>query len=192
MNFRVNTTTERIENTAGLILAGSISNKIDLHFSKEKWLPHKEVIRCMFGLLIQGRTSYEEIALYRNSSIFKKAFDLCYVPAKETLRIYLKKIASYGKLIQKALLIVNLNLLKEVSFTPVTIGKYNYVPIDIDVSPMDNSRTEKEGVGRTYKGYDGFAPILATSEQKVICSIVNCVQENSIVRKIHQNICSVE
>jgi hypothetical protein len=36
-----------------------------------------------------------------------------------------------------------------------------FVPLDIDVSPFDNSKTKKEGVSRTYKGYDGFAPIFA-------------------------------
>lgn len=36
-----------------------------------------------------------------------------------------------------------------------------YVPVDIDVTPFDNSKTKKEGVSRTYKGYDGYAPIMA-------------------------------
>ena len=36
-----------------------------------------------------------------------------------------------------------------------------YLPVDIDVSPMDNSGTKKEGVGRTYKGHDGYAPIFS-------------------------------
>lgn len=36
-----------------------------------------------------------------------------------------------------------------------------YVPVDIDVTPFDNSKTRKEGVSRTYKGYDGYAPIMA-------------------------------
>ena len=31
----------------------------------------------------------------------------------------------------------------------------------LDVSPFDNSKTLKEGVSRTYKGYDGYAPIFA-------------------------------
>ena len=35
------------------------------------------------------------------------------------------------------------------------------IPLDIDVSPFDNSKTNKEGVSRTYKGHDGFAPIFA-------------------------------
>ena len=33
--------------------------------------------------------------------------------------------------------------------------------MDIDVSPFDNSKTKKEGVSRTYKGVDGYAPIFA-------------------------------
>lgn len=36
-----------------------------------------------------------------------------------------------------------------------------YVPVDMDVSPFDNSKTCKEGVSRTYKGCDGYAPMFA-------------------------------
>lgn len=36
-----------------------------------------------------------------------------------------------------------------------------YVPIDIDVTTFDNSKTNKEDVSRTYKGLDGYAPIMA-------------------------------
>ena len=35
------------------------------------------------------------------------------------------------------------------------------VPVDIDVTPMDNSKTAKQGVSRTYKGFDGYAPMMA-------------------------------
>lgn len=34
------------------------------------------------------------------------------------------------------------------------------VPVDIDVTPMDNSKSKKEGVSRTYKGFDGYAPMM--------------------------------
>ena len=33
--------------------------------------------------------------------------------------------------------------------------------MDIDVTPLDNSKSHKEGVSRTYKGHDGYAPIVA-------------------------------
>ena len=43
----------------------------------------------------------------------------------------------------------------------VSTHKGNLAPLDIDVSPFDNSKTKKEGVSRTYKGVDGYAPIFA-------------------------------
>ncbi|QAU24203.1 IS1380 family transposase [Dyella sp. M7H15-1] len=43
-------------------------------------------------------------------------------------------------------------------FSPVITG---HVPLDLDVFCLDNSDSKKEGVGRTYAGYDGFAPIAA-------------------------------
>ena len=39
--------------------------------------------------------------------------------------------------------------------------KLKLTPFDIDVFPMDNSRTKKEGVSYTYKGFDGYAPLAA-------------------------------
>jgi hypothetical protein len=46
----------------------------------------------------------------------------------------------------------------QVSITPVDTG---HIPLDIDVFPMVNSGTKKEGVPRTYHGGDGYAPIAA-------------------------------
>jgi hypothetical protein len=37
----------------------------------------------------------------------------------------------------------------------------HYLPVDIDTAAMDNSKTKKEGVSRTYRKYDGFHPIFA-------------------------------
>jgi hypothetical protein len=33
--------------------------------------------------------------------------------------------------------------------------------LDIDVSPLDNSKTKKERFSRTYKGVDGYVPIFS-------------------------------
>ena len=33
--------------------------------------------------------------------------------------------------------------------------------MDLDVTPLDNSKTHKEGVAHTYKGFDGYAPMMA-------------------------------
>ena len=47
----------------------------------------------MYALFVQGRSSFEEIKLFRSDPFFKQAFDLKYVPAAETLRLYPEKIA---------------------------------------------------------------------------------------------------
>jgi hypothetical protein len=45
--------------------------------------------------------------------------------------------------------------------TPIHTSVGDFAPLDMDVSPFDNSKTQKEGVSRTYKGTDGFAPVFA-------------------------------
>lgn len=36
-----------------------------------------------------------------------------------------------------------------------------YVLVDMDASPFNNSKTNKEGMSRTYKGYEGYTPMFA-------------------------------
>ncbi|SMC17817.1 hypothetical protein SAMN02746041_00402 [Desulfacinum hydrothermale DSM 13146] len=50
---------------------------------------------------------------------------------------------------------------KAPSITPVSTSAGCLVPLDIDVSPLDNSTTHQQGVSRTYKGCDGYAAIFA-------------------------------
>ena len=45
------------------------------------------------------------------------------------------------------------------SHVPITALSTGHVALDLDVFPMDNSKTKKEGVSRTYKGHDGYAPL---------------------------------
>ena len=54
----------------------------------------------------------------------------------------------------------NTDLLRKnrVQPTPLKIGM---VPVDMDVTPMDNSKTQKEGIGWTYKKFMGYAPMMA-------------------------------
>ena len=47
------------------------------------------------------------------------------------------------------------------AISPIQTSAGDFLPLDMDVSPFDNSKTQKEGVSRTYKGTDGFAPIFA-------------------------------
>ena len=54
----------------------------------------------------------------------------------------------------------NTDMFRTHNVTP-TARPTGEVPLDIDVTPFDNSKSYKEEVSRTYKGYDGYAPIMA-------------------------------
>ena len=164
MKFTIDSTTEQVQSTGGIALAGKISEKIGFNFpddKSKKQLVHPEMLRVMYGLFVQGRSSFEEIKLFRYDPFFKTAFDLAYVPAAETLRLYLEKIAEGKTNVLPKISDCNVNLLNNAFFTPLKVSGRTYIPVDIDVSPLDNSKSHKEGVGRTYKGHDGYAPIFS-------------------------------
>lgn len=164
MKFTIDSTTEQLQSTGGLALAGTISEKIGLNFTDDgskRQIVHPEMLRVIFGLFVQGRSSYEEIKLFRHDPFFKKALNLSFVPAKETLRLYLEQTAEEGDFVLEKISGCNINLIKYATITPILVSGREYIPVDIDVSPFNNSKSNKEGVSRTYKGFDGFAPILS-------------------------------
>jgi hypothetical protein len=50
----------------------------------------------------------------------------------------------------------------------------SWLTVNIDVSPMDNSGSHKEGVSCTYKKFDGYAPIFPTPAPMGSCWVTSC------------------
>ena len=65
-----------------------------------------------------------------------------------------------GSSMRSYILAENIKMLRDNGIVPGKLPN-GYVPVDIDVTPFDNSKTKKQGVSRTYKGCDGYAPIMA-------------------------------
>ena len=65
-----------------------------------------------------------------------------------------------GDSLRKDIQQANVDMLREMHIEPTALDN-GFVPVDIDVTPFDNSKSNKEGVSRTYKGFDGYAPIMA-------------------------------
>ena len=65
-----------------------------------------------------------------------------------------------GESRREAILKANVETLRRNGAAPSPLSN-GYVPVDMDVTPFDNSKTKKEGVSRTYKGFDGYAPMMA-------------------------------
>jgi hypothetical protein len=147
-----------------MVLVGKIFEKFGLSSGTSLDISPRaqQVLTTLAGLHVQGRTSFAEVAQFHHDPLFHKSLNLPTVFAPETIRLYLEQIVRTAKQNTHAFLDqVNLNLLDTVEFTPIRSTYGTYIPVDIDVSPMDNSKTHKEGVSRTYKGHDGYAPIFS-------------------------------
>ena len=113
-----------------------------------------DILTCFLGLLCLGKSDYEAVAARRGDDWFKEALGLDRVPSPECLRQRLDEMARNEALVA-ALARGSLELLRRLR-APVTGYGRDFggmVPLDIDVTPQDNSRTKKEGVGYTYSTF---------------------------------------
>lgn len=158
---------EKINSNGGLALVGAILATLDLEKRinpikiggvRNPIISNADVLKCYLGLLTMGRTTYEEIELYRNDPYFRDVLGIKQVPSSSILRQRLdSSMGKFDSIIKE----VNLKLLLVCPITPIQTELGKYIPLDMDVSPFDNSGTKKEEVSRTYKGHDGFAPNFA-------------------------------
>ena len=120
-------------------------------------ISHADIARSYLGLLCIGKSDYDAITDRREDRYFQTSLGLAVVPSAETLRQRFDAEAERFKTVVNYCAVDFVNRAQGL-VTPMENG---YVPLDIDVVTMDNSDTKKEGVSRTYQGYDGYAPIAA-------------------------------
>jgi hypothetical protein len=130
---------------------------IDPRFPVRGGIANSDILLAQLGLLCQGKSDFEAIERYRRDPFFPKSLGLRAVPASPTLRQRLdEKAEAFLPWVDES----NLQLLRraKVDITSLPCG---WVPLDMDVFTLDNSQTQKEGIGWTYAGYVGYAPIAA-------------------------------
>ena len=123
-------------------------------------IPHGDVTTAYIGLLCQGKSDFDHIEAYREGRFFQDAFHLKAVQSSPTLRQRLDRIAS-EPVLRDVLRQESIRLLQRAKPKLKPVTEAGHIPRDIDVSPFDNSHTKKEGIGWTYKKFDGYAPIFA-------------------------------
>lgn len=129
-------------------------------------ISNADVAVSYLGLLCQGKSDFDHIEPFREDPFFCEALGVNDIPSSPTLRQRFDLVASDDKRgWQNTILEESSCLLRTqgVELTSIVLGEDQraYLPLDLDVSPFDNSGTKKEGVSRTYKGCDGYAPIFA-------------------------------
>lgn len=111
---------------------------------------------------------------------YKYALGISYaIPSAETLR---QRFDMIGDSLRKDIQQANVDMLREMHIEPTALDN-GFVPVDIDVTPFDNSKSNKEGVSRTYKGLTDMHQLWHISAQKDTSSILNCGLGNSTARK---------
>jgi len=173
VTFQLEQSQENLSSHSGLALFGAamkgsqLANKLNqIQLPKAKQEPHishNDIIVSYIGLLGLGQSDYEAIEPFRTDEAgFKLFLDLETVPSCSTLRQRLNQLAKMPGAADLLWMLKeeSLAILKSQKAV-LTPSLRDLVPLDIDVSPFDNSKSHKEEVSRTYKGFDGYAPILA-------------------------------
>jgi hypothetical protein len=177
----VRSSRDTITSHAGLALVGRALDQTGLAKDLDRiplrhGIAHADCVKSYVGLLCTGKSDFDAVENRRADQFFKTALGLAKVPSAPSLRQRFDEhaeamiphvddaaiafIGSVGAPVTPILLKYGSSL------RPV---KRRYAPLDIDVFPMDNSGTRKEGVGYTYKGFDGYAPLAAYLGQEGWC-----------------------
>ncbi len=156
--------TEFYTSHSGLSLIGLCLNRYTtLSKRRDKTIPlrhgiaHSDLIKSYLGQLCLGKSDFEAVEAARDDRYFKEALAIKDVPSSARLHQRLDTSASD---LLPVMYNTNIEFLATAQ-VPVSLFSTGHVALDIDVFPMDNSRSKKEGVSRTYQGHDGYAPIAA-------------------------------
>ena len=158
---------------SGLALIGQALGRTNLardlaRIPRRHGIAHADCVVSYVGLLATGKSDFDAIENRREDTFFRAALGLGCVPSSPSLRQRFDEHAAAMLPIVDAAAIEFLGRIGAEP-TPIIVRegaglvprKARYTPLDIDVTPFDNSRTKKEGVSWTYKGFDGYAPIAA-------------------------------
>ena len=168
-NIVVEFTDERIIPASGLAVVGALLGKCDFikKINRMDITPNRsqhqikngDIMLTYIGMLCMGKPYFEAVhEMDDDKDFYKAALGITRsIPSEETLR---QRMDDIGDSLRESILQENVSLLLANNIQPSALPN-GLVPVDIDVTPMDNSKSKKEGVSRTYKGYDGYAPMMA-------------------------------
>lgn len=168
-NISIEFTNERIIPASGLAVVGALLgksdfikklNRMDVTKSRSQHqIKNGDIVLTYLGMLCMGKPYFEAVhEMDDDKDFYRLALGITRsIPSEETLR---QRMDDIGDSLRDTILQENVDLLKANGIEPTALAN-GCVPVDIDVTPMDNSKSRKEGVSRTYKGFDGFAPMMA-------------------------------
>lgn len=170
--FKIERSDADIISHGGLALVGqavkrytNFTQEIDTQIPLRHGIKHSDVAKSYLAMLCLGKNDFESINTIESEFYLMSAMDINTIPCEATLRQRMDNHAkTFLPLVEKANLDFLINI--QPTLEPLETG---HIPLDADVTPMDNSGSRKEGVSRTYKGCDGYAPMPAYLGQEGYC-----------------------
>lgn len=164
--LRLGSTSEKVSGIGGIAVVGKAFERfsLDERFRAEGQayradrISDRDICIATMGLQCQGRTDFSDIELFRVDPLFMHGLNLKRMMSEETLRQRLNGLARDPRNLLN-IRQANVDFLKRVTLGEISTPLSSYIPFDADVSTLDNSKSKKEGVGRTYMKTDGFAPV---------------------------------
>jgi hypothetical protein len=166
MQFIVSTTDEVLLPQSGLALVGALLqdtklrqriDALDVEGCLRPEVKHGDVVAAAIGLLCLGKSDFTDVEAFREDEFFRLSLGLRQTPSEPTLRQRLDAMRDEcGPILREE----SARLVRKHA-RRLTPCHGDWVALDVDVSPFDNSGTKKEGVSWTYKKMDGYAPIFA-------------------------------
>ena len=167
--FQIVFTNERLITPSGLGIVGGVLGKSEfvkwcnklpaIPKRSEPQIKNGDILLTYIGLLSQGKTDFEAVnEMLDDPDFYISALGITRsIPSPETLR---QRMDAIGSSIREQVLRANVEMFRTHNVHPGSLPT-GEVSLDIDVTPLDNSKSHKEGVSRTYKGFDGLAPAMA-------------------------------
>ena len=168
-NIIVEFTNERIIPASGLAVVGTLLgksgfikklNRMDVTSNRsQNQIKNGDIVLTYLGMICMGKPYFEAVHEMDDDKDFYKTalFITRRIPSEETLR---QRMDDIGDSLRQTILEQNVEMLLANKIQPTALAN-GLVLVDIDVTPMDNSKSKKEGVSRTYKGFDGYTPMMA-------------------------------
>lgn len=143
-----------------------------------------DVILTYTGMLCMGKPQFDAVReMEDDPDFYKYALGVAYkIPSEETLR---QRLDDIGSSLRRQIQQENVYLLRDNGICPKAL-KNGYIPVDMDVSPFDNSKTHKEGIPEHTKAAMVTHPCLHTLAQRDIWSMTNSTRENSTASAEHR------
>jgi hypothetical protein len=167
--FEIKDSGEYLSSHSGLSLVGALLaranlknrlNAINLPQCCEPGISHGDVVYAMLGLLCLGKSEFDAIEPLRADTFFGQAMGIEKCPSSSTIRQRLDVVhGAFDTILKEESAGLVSHMAPVITAVKTSVGAF--VPLDLDVSPFDNSKTKKEGVSRTYKGFDGYAPMFS-------------------------------